>query len=408
MNYTVKPIYGNAKKLKAAVCVPGSKSITARALLIATLANGVSRLKGVQFSDDCSAFLKCVNNLGIQTAVDGNNVTVCGCGGKLPVKYASLNVGSAGTAARFLTALLAFSSGTFTVDSSDQMKKRPQGPLIASLKELGADFRFLGEENAFPFIITGTDSPKRELCVDIRKSSQYLSALLISSVCAGAPVKIQTVGTHGLDYVNMTVRMMSDFGVEAEKMGNTYTVNGAYTAADYEIEPDVSAACYFYAINKLCGTKIEVKGISPRSIQGDMRFIELLQNFNGGRVDMSAFSDQALTLAAVAPYLAYPTEICGVSHIRGQECDRIKAIVTNLSAMGIRAEEREDGVIVYPGTPRAANIKTFGDHRVAMAFSVCGTRTAGITIENAEVCSKTFKEYFTVLDGVTEELCAAK
>lgn len=407
MNYTVKPIFGKVKNTSATVTVPGSKSITARALLIATLANGISVLNGVQFSDDCSVFLRCIGELGIRTKVSGNAVTVEGCGGKLPVTSARIHVGSAGTAARFLTALLALSKGTFTVDSSDQMKKRPQEPLIRSLEDIGARFTFLGEKYSFPFIVEGAENPRLDITVDIGKSSQYLSALLISSVCVGSPVHIRVSGTHGMDYVRMTLDMMWSFGVNVEEKDGAYTVSGAYTAKKYDIEPDVSAACYFYAVNKICGTNISVKGVMPRSMQGDVRFIRLLKDFGGGRVDMSAFSDQALTLAAVAPYLERPTEICGVSHIRGQECDRLHAIAVNLAAMGVRVEEREDGVTVYPCVPHGARIDTFGDHRVAMAFAVCGTRTEGVVIENAEVCSKTFREFFTVLDGVTEELCGA-
>ena len=284
------------------------------------------------------------------------------------------------------------------------MKRRPVAPLIKSLQGLGAKFTFLGEENCYPFIIEGAQNPADTVDVDISKSSQFLSALLISAVCAGKPLKIKTVGAHGLDYVNMTLDMMWSFGVTVEELGGTYAVNGAYSAKKYDIEPDVSAACYFYAMNKILGTEIAVKGIMPHSMQGDIKFINLLKNFNGGKADMHAFSDQALTLAAIAPYLENPTEIVGVAHIRGQECDRISAIVQNLTAMGVKCEEREDGVKIYPSEPKPATIKTFGDHRVAMSFALTGLRADGITVENAEVCSKTFKDYFEILDGVCTEL----
>ncbi|MBO5327956.1 MAG: 3-phosphoshikimate 1-carboxyvinyltransferase [Clostridia bacterium] len=404
MNYTVQTLYGKIKNGTQTISVPGSKSITARALLIATVAHGVSVLKGVQFSEDCQNFLNCINGLGIKTEVDGTTVKVYGCGGKLPVKSAKINVGSAGTAARFVTAFLAFCDGEFLIDSSEQMKKRPQEPLINALKNMGATFKFLERENAFPFIIKGAKNPNLNLQVNIDKSSQYLSALLISAVCANAPVKVQVSGSHGLDYVNMTVKMMRSFGVNTQIDGAIYCVEGQYKGVEYDIEPDISAACYFYAINKICNTNISVEGVNAYSMQGDYKFIELIKNFNGGRVDMSAFSDQALTLAAVAPYLEKPTEICGVAHIRGQESNRIAAIVENLTAMGVRVEEYEDGVKIYPSTPHGAKIKTFGDHRVAMAFAVCGTVTQSIEIENCEVCGKTFKEYFSVLTALTNKI----
>lgn len=400
MNYEVKNIYGKTKNSAVSVSVPGSKSITARALLIAALADGESTLYGVQFSDDCKTFLNCLKELGIDCSVDGTTVKITGCGGVLPKAKAQINVGSAGTAARFLPAMLAFQDGEYTVNCSEQMKKRPVAPLVGALESVGAEF----SGKSFPFTIRGTGSPKAEVTVDINESSQFLSALLISAVCAPCPVKIKVTGTHGLDYVNMTLGMMRAFGVTAEESGGVYTVRGKYSPKKYEIEPDVSAACYFYALNKILGTDVRVNGLLAHSMQGDMKFIELLKNFNGGRVDMRAFSDQALTLAAIAPYLDNPTEICGVEHIRRQECDRINAMVTNLTAMGVKCEEGADGVKIYPSQPKPAKIKTFGDHRVAMSFALTGLRADGIIIENAEVCSKTFKDYFSVFDEVCDKI----
>lgn len=403
MNYKVKSVYGKVKNKTVEVSVPGSKSITARALLIAALARGESTLYGAQFSDDCLTFLNCLKGLGVDCKLVGESVKVIGCGGKLKNKKAEINVGSAGTAARFLPAFLAFQDGEYTLNCSPQMKKRPIEPLIKSLESLGAKFTFLEEENRYPFVIRGTVSPALSVEVNIEKSSQFLSALLISSVCTGREITINVSGSHGLDYVDMTVKMMKAFGV-AVKKAEGYCVCGSYIAREYEIEPDVSAACYFYAANKILGTDITVKGIPNESLQGDMRFIGLLKDFDGGEADMSSFSDQALTLAAIAPYFKNPTKITGVGHIRGQECDRINAIITNLRAMGVLCKEFKDGVEIFPSQPCAAEIQTFGDHRVAMAFSVTGLRAEGIVIKNAEVCSKTFLDYFTVLDGVVRQL----
>ena len=401
MNYKVKNIYGKIKDGKATVSVPGSKSITARALLLAALANGESTLYGAQFSDDCLTFLNCLKALGIKCEVFGTTVKIEGCGGRLSCKKTTLDVGSAGTAARFLPAFLAFQDGEYTLTCSEQMKRRPILPLIKTLEGIGAKFTFLEEQNSYPFIIKGTRTPAANAEVDITQSSQFLSALLISSVCADKPFKISVKGGHGLDYVNMTLDMMWSFGVTVEEGEGAYIVNGGYSAKKYDIEPDVSAASYFYAMNKILATDISVQGVMPHSMQGDIKFIKLLQNFDGGKIDMGEFSDQTLTLSAIAPYFKKPTEICGVAHIRSQECDRIKAITENLSAMGVKCEEKEDGVKIYPANPKPAKIKTYGDHRVAMSFALTGLRADGIEIENAEVCSKTFKEYFEVL----EELC---
>ncbi len=404
MNYQVKPVYGKIKNGRMEVSVPGSKSITARALLIAALANGESTLYGAQFSDDCRTFLNCLKDLGICASVDKTTVKITGCGGKLTKKSAKINVGSAGTAARFLPAFLAFQNGEYTLDCSEQMKRRPIAPLVSALESVGAKFTFLEKENSYPFIICGTATPTTGVEVDVTESSQFLSALIISSVCAGSPFTVTPRGAHGLEYVKMTVKMAAEFGVKVDENCGKYTVNGAYSAREYRIEPDVSAACYFYAMNKILGTEISVKGVTSHSLQGDGKFLELLRSFDGGVVDMGGFSDQTLTLAAIAPYFNNPTEIRGVSHIRGQECDRITAITHNLNAMGVRCEEFSDGVKIYPSQPEPAVIKTFGDHRVAMSFALTGLRAQGIVIENAEVCCKTFKNYFDLLDEVCGKL----
>ncbi|MCD8372648.1 MAG: 3-phosphoshikimate 1-carboxyvinyltransferase, partial [Clostridia bacterium] len=337
MDYAVKNIYGKIKNNKQTVSVPGSKSITARALLLAALAEGDSTLYGAQMSDDCSTFLNCIDSLGVRTEVDGDTVKINGSGGVLPVKRGEVYVGSAGTAARFITALLAFSDGTYTVTSSQQMKSRPIAPLISALEDAGVKFEFLEKEGCFPFIVAGTRKLPEEIKVDVSKSSQFLSAVLMAAPCTGKTVKITPRGSHGMNYVNMTLDMMWSFGVNTSFDGASYIAEGVYKGKKYDIEPDLSAACYFYAANRILGTDISVKGVLPHSMQGDGQFIRLMKDgFDGGEIDMSAFSDQALTMAAIAPYFSKPTHICGIEHIRGQECDRIEAIVKNLAAMNVK------------------------------------------------------------------------
>ena len=404
MNYAVKNIYGKIKNKRAEVTVGGSKSISARALLIAAVSHGESTLRGVPFSDDFSSFTACLKGLGITVEAEGDTVRINGCGGKLKQETAGINVGSAGTAARFLPAFLAFQPGRFTLDCSAQMKKRPIEPLLRALRGLGAEFTFLDKEYSYPFVIEGTSAPRGRIEVDITESSQYLSALLIAASCSDYPIYISAKGAHSLGYVNITVDMMRSFGIEVTEDEGEYVVNGTGVAREYYVEPDISSACYFYAMNRILGTEISVKGVMTDSKQGDIKFIELLKNFGGGKVDMREFSDQALTLAAIAPYFSEPTEICGVGHIRRQECDRIAAIVKNLASLGVKCEERSDGVKIFPSAPRPARIDACGDHRVAMSFALTGLRSDGVVIENAEVCSKTFKEFFNVLDGLCGEL----
>mgnify|MGYP002801589469 FL=1 len=311
MDYPVKNIYKELKNKKAVVAVPGSKSITARALFIAALAKGTSTLYGAGLSDDCLTFIDCLKSLGINVYLNGTTVTVEGCGGRLPVKSGEVYVGSAGTAARFITALLAFSEGEFIVRSSEQMKKRPMGDLISALEKAGACFEFLEREDCFPFKICGTSAPAKEITVDITKSSQFMSAVLMAGVCAAGGMTVKAVGNHGMDYINMTCDIMWSFGVEVSAGdGGVYAVNGTYSARKYDIEPDISAACYFYAINRILGTDIKVKGVMPHTCQGDIQFIKLMQGgFDGGEINMSSFSDQALTMAAIAPYFSKPTHL---------------------------------------------------------------------------------------------------
>lgn len=404
MDYKVEKIYGRITEPFAQVSVPGSKSITARALLIGALADGRSTLYGAQTDGDCAEFIGGLRSLGINVETNGTTVNIDGCGGVLPNKEGKVYVGSAGTAARFLTALAAFSDGVYSFDCSEQMKHRPIAPLIEALKLTGATFEFAERENCFPFTVRGAGCAAQKISVNIEKSSQFLSALLICGVCAKKPVTIVAEGGHGMDYVNMTLDMMWSFGVDVKREGNLFIVSGGYRPKRYEIEPDISAACYFYAINAICGAKISVKGVMPRTMQGDSRFIELISRFDGGEVDMSSFSDQALTLAAIAPYFSSPTRIKGIAHIRGQECDRIAAIMRNLSALGVKAEEHEDGVTVYPSDPVGCELDSFGDHRVAMAFAITGLRCGGVTIKNAQVCSKTFPAFFEVLHELTSKL----
>ena len=398
MDYVCKKI--NNKN--AVISVPGSKSVTARAMLLSAIAEGVSTLYGVSLCDDCLTFLNCLKALGINCDLNGDTLKIEGCGGKLKISEAEIDVGSAGTAARFIPAFLAFQEGKFTVNCSEQMKNRPVSPLVEALKALGAKITFPEKENCFPLVIEGGIS-SYEVEVDIQKSSQFLSALLISAVCAEKPVRIKRKGAHGMGYVNMTLDMMWSFGVTVKEKGNIYEVFGKYNPKKYDIEPDISAACYFYAMNRLLGTDIKVKGLMPHSMQSDSKFIQLIKTFDGGKIDMGSFSDQALTMAACAPFFSKPTRICGVAHIRGQECDRIAAICENLKNAGVRCEETEDGVIIYPSKFNSVKIKTFGDHRVAMSFAVAGLASEGVVIENAEVCSKTFPNFFEILELLWKE-----
>ena len=360
-------------------------------------------------------------------------------------------MGSAGTAARFLTAFTAMGDGEYVLDSSDQMRKRPMRELLEALESLGAEFTWLGEEYTFPMKVRGilygrnpvgdvkekaeiysdepeknrtdisgkvklnndkADEPKKKssnierinepkaVDLNIDRSSQFLSALLMVLPIAFDDVTIKMTGTReARSYVEMTEQMMKQFGHKGvEKLGD-------YIARDYDIEPDVSAACYFYALAAATGKRAMVKRMRKESLQGDMKFISLLEKMGctvswerdgrqnlwlkgpdgklkGMEVKMSDFSDQALTLAAIAPFADSEVTIKGIAHIRGQESDRIK--------------------VIHPGTPKNTNIETYNDHRVAMSFAVTGLAGDGMTILNPMCCKKTFAGFFDEIDRLEE------
>ncbi len=412
------------------VSVPGSKSMTNRALLLATLAEGRSKLDSVLFSDDSRHFLKCVEDLGFETVVDEANryIEVAGLGGPVPKKEANIYVGSAGTAARFLAAYLGCSEGQYYIDASPQMRMRPMAPLLRALESVGAEISCTEEPEHFPMEIIGHGITNHHITVNIDKSSQFLSALLISGCLSKSDLHIHIVGRHGMAYIQMTVDMMRRFGVCVEQISDReflIPAGQSYKAQDYHIEPDVSAAAYFWAIAAVLGISVTVTDIHFDSLQGDLEFVRILEKMGcqvedtadgitvtgpekgrlkGIEVDMHSCSDQAITLAAIAPFADGPVRITGISHIRAQECDRIAAIADNLNAMGVCVEEEAGSVTIHPGRIHGAKIQTYNDHRVAMGFAITGLRVPGTTILDPLCCRKTFENYFEVLDCVVGQI----
>lgn len=426
--YICKPIAGNQR---FEVTVPGSKSMTNRALLMGALADGRTVLRGVLFSDDSRVFMQALKTIGFAVEINEEEKTVVieGLGGTVPgngKEERRVYVGSAGTAARFLTAFLALSGGRFRMESSEQMKVRPMEPLLRALEELGVEFEYLEQPYSFPFCIRGREKKTPE-CVDLNidQSSQFLSALLLSGVMCREGVAIHLTGKRSARaYVTISMKMMAAFGCEAEQVDeDTYRVlpGQHYRGREYQIEPDVSAACYFYAIAAITGNEMKVMHVHRDTTQGDIRFLDVLKEMGcsveeesdgivvrgqtsrklrGVRVNMSDFSDQTMTLAAIAPFADGDTVIDGVGHIRKQESDRLKGIAAELRRMGVQCEEREDGITIHPGQVQPAVIQTYDDHRMAMAFAITGCLAEGIRIEHPECCKKTFENYFEVLTNL--------
>lgn len=408
--------------LNATVHVPGSKSLTNRALLISALSLGKTRLTNALFSDDSSYFANALQTLGFEAELDESKLemTVTGLGGAIPAQKAELFIGNSGTAARFLTAFLALGHGEFTIDGEPRMRERPIGDLISALAQLGVDLE-ASSSNCPPVKIKASGLPGGKTSIRGDISSQFVSALLMIAPYANSPIEIEvTTDLNSKPYVDLTVAIMRDFGVEIEQDDHDhFTVCPAtyLPLITYPIESDASAASYFFAAPAICGGRVRVENISRRSKQGDIAFLDVLQQMgcevmegedfievsgaeilNGIDAYMRDIPDTAQTLAAVAPFASAPTRIRGIASARLKETDRVHAACTELARLGVHVEEQEDGMTIYPcKTFTPATIQTYNDHRMAMAFSLIGLRAAGVAIENPSCVAKTFPNYFDVL-----------
>ena len=408
--YKVKTV---DKSLSGTVVVPGSKSMTNRALLLAALSEEEAILQGVLFSDDSRHFLDCLVTLGYKLDINETEKTVKlqGCGRNIPNKFAKINVGSAGTAARFITAMLALSDGGYEIGCSEQMEKRPMEELFKVLTDMGAQFTYLKEEGHLPVRVKGNGGICKDINMDISKSTQFLSAMLMVTPVtdSGICIRITSEKKEG-SYIHITMKMLQSFGVDVKFDGECYTVPGKQKLqiGTYYIEPDVSAACYFYGMAALTGGKVIVKNVHSDSMQGDLKFLSVLEKMGcekteeqdgiaiqgpqdvklkGVDINMNDFSDQALTLAALAPFADSETVIRNIGHIRGQECNRMAAIVNELKKCGIGCWEDGDDIHIEPGEIAPAVIETYEDHRVAMAFTLLGLKANGIVISNPMCCN---------------------
>ncbi|HRQ22046.1 MAG TPA: 3-phosphoshikimate 1-carboxyvinyltransferase [Anaerolineales bacterium] len=421
--------------LDATICVPGSKSLTNRALLISALANGTTRITNALFSDDSRYFANALKTLDFDVQFDEANheMTVTGLGGRIPAKKAELFIGNAGTAARFLSAFLALGHGEYILDGDTRMRERPIGDLVYALGQLGCDIQQLqkaegGRQNGQiypPIKITasGLKGGKTKIAGDI--SSQFLSALLMVAPYAQTPIEIElTTELNSKPYVDMTIAIMKDFGVDVRRNGyQSFSIPLSTfhsPCAAYSIESDASAASYFFAAPAICGGTVRVENISRKSVQGDINFLDVLAKMGcivteaensitvhrpssivGVDVDMRDIPDTAQTLATIAPFADSPTRIRGIASARVKETDRVHATCTELARLGVRVEEARDGMTIYPVEKmRPALIQTYNDHRMAMAFSLIGLRFDGVTIENPSCVSKTFPNFFETLDGL--------
>ncbi|MCZ6680937.1 MAG: 3-phosphoshikimate 1-carboxyvinyltransferase [Candidatus Poribacteria bacterium] len=413
-------------KIESTVAVPGSKSYTNRALLIAALAEGRSRLTGALFSDDTRYMCQALRTLGVEIDADAEQCTfeVTGNGGKIPVDHAELYIGNAGTAARPLVSYVALGNGVFVIDGDEPMRhSRPISDLLDALRQLGVDVRSESDNDCLPVIVQAKALKGGKTRLDASKSSQFLTSLLLVAPCTERGMEIEiTGGLISKPYIDITTSVMKTFGAQVVNEDYHYfRIEGGqpYQPREYPIEPDASNASYFFAAAAITGGRVRVNNLSVDSAQGDVHFVDILERMGcrvnrhadgievigpnqlkGLDVDMNAISDMALTLAAIAPFADSKVIIRNVEHIRWQETDRIHAMVTELRKLGVPVLERQDGVEISPAKISPAAIDTYKDHRMAMSFSLIGLKVPGIRIKYPGCVSKTFPNFFEVLEGL--------
>lgn len=422
------------------VRLPGSKSITNRAMLLAALAEGETILEGALFSDDTAIMAESLRRLGfeVEESPAKRRIRVMGTGGKIPTAEAELFVGLAGTAARFLTALCCLSrGGNYRIDGVEQMRKRPMASLLDALEAIGATI--VSNDGFLPIEIKANGLKGGDVTIDATSSSQLLSALLMVAPLAETPVAIRLTNPHyRREYVNMTLRLMEQFGQSANALSNdglSITIDNSvpYRRAEsvYRIEPDASAASYFLALPIVTGGSVSLPGLPDPSLQGDAAFAERIREIGGlvsrnhddvtcefdrnsvaraKKGDYHAISDTFLTMAAIAPLLDGVTRISGIAHTRKQETDRIAGMAKELRKLGQHVVEEEDSLEVHP-RPLSSDveIETYGDHRFAMSFGVLGCHDLHgngrpwLAIKNPGCCAKTFPDFFAVLESTRLE-----
>jgi 3-phosphoshikimate 1-carboxyvinyltransferase len=466
--------------LRASIRPPGSKSITNRALVCAALADGPSTLTGALASDDTRVMIEGLRQLGIAVAEGPAEamIQVSGCGGRLGAASADLWVGNSGTTLRFLTALVALGHGTFRLDGNQRMRERPVQDLLDALGQLGVEARSEQQTGCPPVVIraAGLRGGRAEVAGSV--SSQYLSGLLMAAPYAQEPVELAIRGelVSG-PYVTMTLGVMAAFGVEVRHLPPVSGIPGltpgahfvppltpgahfvppltpgahfvppltpgahfvppltrgarfvppsvllipagCYRGCRYAIEPDASAASYFFAAAAIAGGSVTVEGLTRQSIQGDVAFCDCLQKMGclveegtnsitvtgrpllGIQADMNAISDTVQTLAAVALFARGPTTITHVGHIRHKETDRLHALATELRKFGPEVEERADGLRIVPRPLHGAEVDTYDDHRMAMSLALVGLAVAGVIIRDPNCTAKTYPGFFKDLEGLT-------
>lgn len=404
------------------VKLPGSKSISNRALMLAALASGTTRLTGLLRADDTERMLESLTKLGVKVTADGDAAVIEGAGGFFPVKSAELFIGNAGTAARTLTAALAFAGGHYRLDGIERMRERPIGDLLAALRTLGADVTCEIKEGFLPLVFRPAVPVGRRVSVRGNVSSQYLTALLLTAPLI-APEEGLEITVEGelisRPYIDITLAMMKIFGADVTVTKKGFRVaKGGYRAQEnYAVEGDASGASYFLALGALTGGPVRVEGVGRNALQGDAAFVDVLEqmgavitrgdryieaSLSAGKVlkgitlDCTKIPDAAMTLVPMALKTEGAVRLTGIASWRVKETDRIAAMAAEMNKFGARVESGPDWIEVERGATVAENVEvaTYDDHRMAMSFSLAAAAGVPVVIKDPGCTAKTYPAYF--------------
>jgi len=406
-----------------AVVIPGSKSISHRMMICASLSNGLSNIENLLQSDDILLTIDALKHMGANiNRIKGSHYRVSGFNGN-PQNYdKDIYLGNSGTSIRLLAGIAALGNTEYILTGDKRLRERPMKELLDSLTLLGIQAGSKNKKGTPPVHIRGSSREGGAVKIDCSKSSQYLSSLLIMGPLMKNGLDISLEGPAvSSPYIDLTIDIMKKFNVEAHQIDTThYRVPGqqSYIPGDLFVEPDLSNAGYFWAIGAVTKKMIFVKNISQNSLQGDLKQIRILEQMGcilkvkdkqigvcgaglkGVDVDMSDTPDAVPAIAVVASFAKGKTRIINIKHLREKECDRIDAVSSQLIKMGIKVKQGEDYLEITGGNPKGARIETFNDHRIAMAFSIPGLMVQGMEIENETCVDKSFPNYWKIFDAL--------
>ena len=418
---SIKPI----TDINATVPVPGSKSYTQRALIVAALAKGRSLITGPLFSEDTEHLMKALNSLGAHISAHGRELTVMGTGGNVTIPSGPIYMGNNGTGLRLLTGVVSLGHGTFVLDGNDRMRERPIQPLVDALNELGVKASCRNKNGCPPVevVAKGLGGGKTTLARGL--SSQYLSSLLLAAPYARGDVAIEVLGSlPSRPYVDMTLDVMGKFGAEVSLLDErSFLVRAhqAYRSKDYAVEGDASSATYFMAAAAICGGTVRIPNVSPDSVQGDLRFTDILKiigcqversgkglaitgplSYHGDlSFDLHEVPDMVPALAVVCAFRKGKTSLKNIGHLRIKESDRIAALTHELRRIGATVEEKGDAMVIQGLATRGGQIECYKDHRIAMSFAIAGLAVEGVVIKDPDCVRKSFPDFWDRLESLS-------